>query len=205
MPLPATLRRFGVSQKKSAGNFLEAATRCIPGPDGIFQQTPSPPRGDRLPERSSRTLAVEDSSFPRAGMSGRRRQRGRRLGKGTACTSELIWDGWMRLREEEAVKSCGNNRVNNHLQREHGEPGTRRRRATKAIHQQELSLGRTPMAQGRLDRIGADAKPVTCPPGLLERERLGGSQAGKPESSTSHGRDATLKMLLGNEVVAAKP
>lgn len=44
------------------------------------------------------------------------------------------------------------------------------------------------MAQGQLDRISADAKPVpvTHLPGILERERPGGSQAGKPESSTSH-------------------
>lgn len=63
------------------------------------------------------------------------------------------------------------------------------------------------MAQGQLDGIGAGAKPVpiTHPSGLLEKETLGGSQAGKPESSTSHGWDAALKISLGNGVVAAKP
>lgn len=93
------------------------------------------------------------------------------------------------------MKSCGDNRVNNHLQREHSELGTRSCRATKVIHQQELSLGRTPMAQGQLDRISADAKPVpvTHLPGILERERPGGSQAGKPESSTSHSQGKKKK------------
>lgn len=63
------------------------------------------------------------------------------------------------------------------------------------------------MAQGQLDQISANGKPalVTHPPGLLERERLGRNQAGKPESSTSYVWNVTLKMLLGNKVVAVKP
>ena len=140
----AALRGFA---EKGCRNFLEAAASRIPGLDGIFPQLPSPSRGDPLPERSSQTLTVKDLSFPQAGMRGKRQQHGHRLGKGTACTSELIWDGWMSPREEEVVRSCGDNRVNNHLQREHGEPGTQSQRAAKAIHQQELSLRRTPMAQ----------------------------------------------------------
>lgn len=68
-------------------------------------------------------------------------------------------------------------------------------KASKAIHQEELSLGRTPMAQRQLDQITQDQVPlkisangklalVTHPPGLFERERLGRKQAGKPECST---------------------
>ena len=92
--LPATLPRFGVSQKKGAGNFLEAASCCIPGPGRTFQQLLST-MGDPLPQRSGQTLAFKDLRFLRAGMSGRSRQHSYRLGKGTACPSELIWDGWM--------------------------------------------------------------------------------------------------------------
>lgn len=46
---------------------------------------------------------------------------------------------------------------------------------------------------------------VTHPPGLLERERLDRNQAEKPESSISYVWNVTLKMLLGNKVVAIKP
>lgn len=46
---------------------------------------------------------------------------------------------------------------------------------------------------------------VTHPPGLLERERLHRNQAEKPESSTSYVWNVTLKMLLGNKVVAIMP
>lgn len=59
----------------------------------------------------------------------------------------------MSFREEEVVKTCGNSWVNNKLQREHGELGTWGQQASKAIHQEELSLGRTPMAQRQLDQI----------------------------------------------------
>lgn len=53
------------------------------------------------------------------------------------------------------------------------------------------------MAQGQLDRISGDAKPVpiTHLPGILERERPGGSQAGKPESSTSHSQGKKMKKI----------
>lgn len=54
------------------------------------------------------------------------------------------------------------------------------------------------------DQISANGKPalVTHPPGLLER--LGRNQAGKPESSISYVWNVTLKMILGNKVVAIK-
>lgn len=107
-------------------------------------------------------------------------------------------DGWMCAREEEVVKSCSDNWVNNHLQREHGELGTWSQRATKDIHQQELSLGRTPVAQRWLDWISADNPVPVTHPGLLE------TQSGKLEISMSHGWDSALKMLPGNKV-AAKP
>lgn len=63
------------------------------------------------------------------------------------------------------------------------------------------------MAQGQLDRISANGKLalLTNPAGLLERERLGKNQSGKPESSTSYVWNVTLKMFLGNKVVAIKP
>lgn len=91
--------------------------------------------------------------------------------------------GWMDVpQEEEVVKGCGDNWVNHHLQREHGEPGTWHQRATKAIYQQELSLGRTPMAQGQLNWISANTL-VTHLPGVLERERPGGSQKAPPATA----------------------
>lgn len=102
------------------------------------------------------------------------------------------------------MRFCGDSQVNNHLQREHSELGTWSQQASKAIHQEELSLGRTPMAQEQLDQMSANGKPalVTHPPGLLER--LGRNQAGKPESSISYVWNVTLKMILGNKVVAIK-
>lgn len=173
----------------------------MPGLDGIFQQLPSPPRGDALPERSGRTLAVTDSSSPQAGTSGQRRQHRCHLGQGTVCPSEPTWDGrvdgWLPSRDEEVVKSCGNNRVNNHLQREHGELGTRSHKPPKP------SISRSCRWEGQPRPRDASSRPVPMPScagsastRALREGEPGGSCTGKPESSTSHRRDAALKRLL---------
>lgn len=52
-------------------------------------------KGDCLLERSSQTLLFKDLIFLQERMIRRRWQCGCHLGKGTACTSELMWDGWI--------------------------------------------------------------------------------------------------------------
>lgn len=158
--MPLSQKRFGGSQKKGCRELPRSSRLPRAGAGRHLPAAAVSTEGRRSP-RKERPDAVTDSSSPQAGTSGQRRQHGCHLGQGTVCPPEPTWDGrvdgWLPSRDEEVVKSCGNNRVNNHLQREHGELGTRSHKPPKP------SISRSCRWEGQPRPRDASSRPVPMP------------------------------------------
>lgn len=167
------LRRVGVSQKACAENFLEAAPR---------REAPAPMGWDLCtPRARSPRLLQEPGGDERGGDRSERKHRPMAMAQRVPFEANVEF---MSPQEEEVVKSLSDNRVNNHLRAERGEPGTR---DTRAIHQRELSLRRTQgQQQGHVEGRRSPHRRQPSFPQHREARTRGGIQAGEPGISTSH-------------------